>query len=243
MNECVATGFTGALLMHMSPVTSNVPSTHSVSLAAAATSVVGNDVGGGVVVHAHESPVATNIPITTSVSLAAADWSLVHDDVCSGVVVAAYAVTKCVAGGVTGTPLMHMSPVTSSVPSTQSVSVAAAATSVVGNDVGGGVVVRAHEFPVATNIPITTTVSLAATFSAVVGDDVGGGVVVAANNVIKCLAIIVTGAASVHVFPVTGNVPSTESVSCASAATSVVHDDVGGGVIVGAHESPVATNT
>ena len=217
MNEYVATGFTDALLMHMSPVTSNVPSTHSVSLAAAATSVVGNDVGGGVVVHAHESPVATNIPITTSVSLAAADWSLVHDDVCSGVVVAACAVTNCVAGGVTGTPLMHMSPVTSSVPSTQSVSVAAATTSVVGNDVGGGVVVRAHEFPVATNIPITTTVSLAATFSAVVGDDVGGGVVVAANNVIKCLAIIVTGAALVHVSAVHTNTPSSASPSVAAA--------------------------
>ena len=85
--------------------------------------------------------------------------------------------------------------------------------------------------------------SLATAVSSVVGDDVGGGVVVAANDVIKCVAIIVTSAAFVHVSPVTGNVPSTESMSCAAGATSVVHDDVGGGVIVGAHESPVATNT
>jgi len=266
-------------------------------LAAAATSVVGNDIGGGGVIRAHESPVATNIPIATSVSLATAVWSLVHDDVGSGVVVGACAVTKCVATGVTGAPLMHMSPVTSNVPCTQSVSLAAAATSVVGNDVGGGGVVRAHESPVATTTPFDASWAFAATFSAVVGDDVGGGVVVAANNVIKCLTIIVTGAALVHVSavhtntpssappsvaaalswvfddnvdggvdvgsnavitcvaivvpvaalvhvsPVTGNVPSTESVSCAAAATSVVHDDVGGGVTVCAHESPVATNT
>jgi len=185
VTECVATGVTGAPLTHMSSVSSNVPSTQSVSLTAAATSVVSNDVGGGVVVRAHESPVATNIPIATSVSLAAAFWSVVHDDVGGGVVVGAFAATACVATGVTGVASIKESPVSTNVPFTESVSLTAAATSVFGNDVGGGVVVRAHGSPVATTTPFDASWSLAAALSAVVDDDVGGGVVVAVNYVIE----------------------------------------------------------
>jgi len=97
--------------------------------------------------------------------------------------------------------------------------------------------------PVTTDVPSSTSLSFAAALSPFVDDDVGGGVVVAVNDGINCVPIVFTGAALVHVFPVTGNVPSTASVSLTTPATSVVHDDVGGGVIVGAHESPVATNT
>ena len=273
-----------------------------------ATCVVGNAVGhvsavpvangtNGLLCR-NESPVDTIIPIATSLLLVAAVWSDVHDDVGGGVVVGACAVNECVATGVTDTPLMHMSPTTSNVPSTESVSLAAAATSVVGNDVGGGVFVRAHESPVATTTPFNASRSLVtAALSAVVDDDVGSGVVVAANDVIKCLAIMVDGAALVHVSPVhtnmpssaslsvaavmssvfddnvdcgvavgsnavitcvaivvtvaalvhvspvTGNVLSTASVSLAAPVMQVVRDDVGGGIIVGARESPVATNT
>jgi len=134
----------------------------------------------------NESPVDTNTPIATTVSLVAAVLSVVHDDVGGGVVVGACAVNDFVATGVTGTPLMHMSATTSNVPSTQSVSFAAAATSVVVNDAGGGVFVRAHESPVATITPCNASRSLVtAALSAVVDDEVRGGVVVAANDVIK----------------------------------------------------------
>jgi len=97
--------------------------------------------------------------------------------------------------------------------------------------------------PGTTQVPSSTSLSFAAALSAFVDDNVGGGVVVAVNDMIKCVAIVVTGAALVHVSPVTDNVPCTESVSLTTPATSVVHDDVGGGVIAGAHESPAATNT
>ena len=72
------------------------------SLATAVSSVVHDDVGGGVVVVAcavtecvgtgvsgvawvHGSPVAADMPSATSPSLAAAVWSAFDDDVCGGV--------------------------------------------------------------------------------------------------------------------------------------------------------------
>jgi len=220
-----------------------------------ATRVVGNAVGhvsavpvangtNGLLCR-NESPVDTNIPITTSVSLVAAVWSDVHDDVGGGVVVGACAVNECVATGITGTPLMHMSPTTSNVPSTQSVSLAAAATSVVGNDVGGGAFVRVHESPVAITTPFNASRSLvAAALSAVVDDDVGDGVVVAANDVIKGVATGVTGVTWVHESPVDADMLSVASPSLAAAVWSVVDNTVAIGVTGAAvvHESPVNTH-
>ena len=75
--------------------------------------------------------------------------------------------------------------------------------------------------------------SLHTACSAVVDDDVGGGVVVGANNVITCVAIIVTGTALVHVFPVRINTPFFESLLVAAALSSVFDDNVDGGVNVG----------
>jgi len=184
----------GVVYVCMLAVISNIATTALHVCIPPVTCVVGNAVGhvsavpvaNGIdgLLCTSESPVATNIPFATSVSLAAAVWSVVHDDVGCGVVVGACAVSECAATGVTGAPLMHISPVTSNVPSTESVPLAAAATSVFGNDVGRGVAVRAHESPVATTTPFDASTSLAAaTLSAIVDDDVGGGAI--ANDVIK----------------------------------------------------------
>jgi len=224
---------------------------------------------------------------------------VVHDDVGGGVVVGACAVTECVGTGEAGLAWVHVSPVGAHKPSAASLALAAAVWLVVDDDVCGGVGVGfcAHECAVATNTSSSASQSFAAALSAVVDDDVRGGVVVAANDVIKSLAIIVTGAALahvspahtttpssvslsvaaavlsvvddnvdggveagsnavltcvaivvtvaalLHVSPVTVNVLSAASVSLAALVMQVVRDDVGGGVIVGAYESPVATNT
>jgi len=87
------------------------------------------------------------------------------------------------------------------------------------------------------------SLSLAAVLSSVVHDDVGGGVVVGACAVTACVATSVTGVTSMKESLVHTNVPSAASVSFAAAMTSVVGDDIAGGVVVGAHVSPVATNT
>jgi len=84
---------------------------------------------------------------------------------------------------------------------------------------------------------------LAAALSSVVHDDVGGGVVVGACSVTACVATGVTGITSIKESLVNTNVPSAAFVSLAAAMTSVVGDDIAGGVVVGAHVSPVATNT
>jgi len=78
--------------------------------------------------------------------------------------------------------------------------------------------------------------------SSVFDDNVDGGVDVGSNAVITCLVIVVTGGALVRVSPVTTNVPFTAAVSLAAAMMPVVGDDVGSGVIIGAYESPFATN-
>jgi len=238
VNECVATGVTGTPLMHMSPTTSNVPSTESVSLAAAATSVVGNDVGGGVFVRAHESPVAITTPFNASRShVAAALSAVVDDDVGGGVVVGACAVTECVGTVVTGVARVHESPVGANMPSAASLALAAAVWLVVEDVVCGGVGVGscAHECAVATNTSSSTSLSFAAALSAVVDDYVRGGVVVAAKDVIKCSAIIVTGAALAHVSPVHTTTPSSASLSVATVMSSVFDDNVDGGVYVGSN--------
>jgi len=211
----------GAALVHVSPVTGNVPFTASVSCAAAATSVVHDDVGGCVIVCAYESPIATNTCIGAYVSLATTVSSVVHDDVGGGVVVVACAVTECVGTGVTGVAWVHESPVDADMPSAASLAFAAAVWLVVNGDVCGGVGVGscAHKCPVATNASSSASLSVAAALLAVVDDDVGGDVAVAANDVIKCVAIIVTSAAFVHVSPVIDIVPCTESVSLTAAAT------------------------
>jgi len=169
---------TTALHVCIPPVTSGVGN----AVGHVSAVLVANGISGFLCTN--ESPVATNIPIAASLSLAAAVSSVVHDDVIGRVVVGACAVNECVATGFTGAPLMHMSPVTSDVPSTESVSLAAAATSVFGNDVGGGVVVRADESPVVITTPFGASRSLAAAaWSAIVDEDVSGGAV--ANDVIK----------------------------------------------------------
>ena len=57
------------------------------------TSVVGNDIAGGVVVGAHVSPAATNTPSAASPSLAAAVWSVVHDKTAIATAIACAAVS------------------------------------------------------------------------------------------------------------------------------------------------------
>jgi len=73
--------------VHVSPVNTHVPSSASVSLAAAVTSDVSDDFGGGVIVryYADEFSVVTNTPSSTSLSLAGAVRSDVHDAVGGGI--------------------------------------------------------------------------------------------------------------------------------------------------------------
>jgi len=120
----------------------------------------------------HVSPVDTDLPSAASLSLAAALSAVVHDDVSGGVVVGARAVTASVATGVTGVTSIRESLVNTNVPSAASVSLAAAMTSVVGDDIAGGVVVGAHVSPVATNTPSAASPSLAAAVWLVVENNV-----------------------------------------------------------------------
>jgi len=94
-DNTIAIGVTGAAVVHVSPVNTHVPSSASVSLGAAVTSDVSDDVGGGVIVgyYANESPVVTNTPSSTSLSLAIAVRSVVHDDVGNRFVDGAHDVT------------------------------------------------------------------------------------------------------------------------------------------------------
>jgi len=118
----------------------------------------------------HVSPVDTDMPSAASLSLAAALSSFVHNDVVGGVVVGACTDTACVATCVTGVASINESPVNTNVPSQASVSAAAAMTSVVGNDIAGGVVVGAHVSPAATNTPSAASPSLATAVWSVVHD-------------------------------------------------------------------------
>jgi len=157
----------------------NLPSSTSLSLASAVRSVVHDDFGGRFVDGAHDvtwgaptaatgvscvhvSPVDTDMSSAATLSLAAALSSVVHDDIGGGVVGGACAVTACVATSVTGVTSIKKSLVHTNVPSADSVSLAAAMTSVFGDDIAGGVVVDAHVSPVATNTPSTASPSLAA---------------------------------------------------------------------------------
>jgi len=160
------------------------------------SSVVHDDVGGGVVVVAcavtervgtgvtgvawvHEFPVGADIPSAASLVLAAAVWSVFDDDVCGGVGVGSCA---------------HESPVATNMSSSASLSVAGAVWSVVGDDFGCGVVVGANdvikgvatgvtgvawvqESPVDADMLSAASPSLAAALSSVVHADVVGGVV------------------------------------------------------------------
>jgi len=87
------------------------------------------------------------------------------------------------------------------------------------------------------------SLSLAAALSSVVHDDVGGGFVVGACAVTACVATGVTDVTSIKESLVNTHVPSAAYVSLATAMTSVVGDGIAGGVVVGAHVSPVVTNT
>jgi len=93
VTACVATGVTTVASMNESPVNNNVLFAASVSLAAAMTSVVGDDIASGVVVGAHVSPVATNTPSAASQSFAAAVWSAVGNNVAIATGIACAAVS------------------------------------------------------------------------------------------------------------------------------------------------------
>jgi len=93
VTACVATGVTGVASIKESPVNTNVPSAASVSLAAAMTSVVGDNIAGGVVLGAHVSPVATITPSAASPSLAAVVWSVVDNNVAIATAIACAAVS------------------------------------------------------------------------------------------------------------------------------------------------------
>jgi len=93
MTACVATGITGVASMNESPVKNSVPFAASGSLATAMTSVVGDDIAGGVVFGAHVSPVATNAPSAASQSFAAAVWSVVGNIVAIATGIACAAVS------------------------------------------------------------------------------------------------------------------------------------------------------
>jgi len=223
------------------------------------SAVVDYDVGGGVGVAAndvikcvaifgtgaalvHVSPVHTNTPFSTSLLVAAAMSSVFDDNDDGGVDVGVNAVITCVAIVVTGAALVHVFPVAANVPSTESVSLAAAATSVVHDDVGGGVIVGAYESPVATNTRLGAYSSLAAAVSSVVHDDVGGGVLVGVYAVTECVGTGVTGVARVNESPVGADMPFDASRSLAAAALSaIVDDDVVGGAV--AKDAIKATNT
>ena len=157
------------------------------SLAAALSSVIHDDVGGGGVFGActvtacvatgvtgtgvtgvacvHVSPVDTDMPSAASLALADAAWLVVKDNVCGGF--------------------------------------------------GDGCC--AHESPVATDTCSFASLLVAGAVCLVVGDDVGGGFVVGANDIIKSVATGVTGVAWVHESPVDVNKLSAASLSLAAA--------------------------
>ena len=145
--------------------------------------IVGVATGVTGVTWVHESPIDADMPSAASLSSAAALSSVVHDDVGGGVFVGACAVTACVATGVTAVPSIKESLVNTSVPSAAVASLAAAMTSVFGDDIACDVVVGAHVSPVASNTPSAASPSLSAAVWSFVDNNV------AIATTIACAAV------------------------------------------------------